>query len=64
MRRYGVANAYERLKELTRGRDTDEATVHRFIDSLIELPEADRVRLRELSPLSYTGIAAKLARDI
>ena len=61
MRRYGVANPYEQLKELTRGKAIDGATLSGFIDSL-QIPQEAKVRLRALTPASYIGNAAKLAR--
>jgi adenylosuccinate lyase len=65
MRRYGVAGAYEQLKALTRGNQgiTREA-LHRFITGLAGIPEAERERLLTLTPASYIGKAAELARRI
>jgi adenylosuccinate lyase len=63
MRRHGKADAYEQLKELTRGREIDAATLREFIASL-DLPPADRARLEALTPSSYIGFAAALARRI
>ena len=65
MRRYGVTGAYEQLKALTRGQQgmTPES-LHRFIASLSGIPEEERKRLLELTPASYTGKAAELARKI
>jgi adenylosuccinate lyase len=63
MRRYAVPEAYEQLKELTRGRRLDAAAVASFIDRL-PIPPAEKQRLRELTPATYTGIAARLARDV
>lgn len=65
MRRYGVTDAYEKLKALTRGKDgiTRDA-LHRFIKGLAELPEEERQRLLAMTPASYTGKAAELARKI
>jgi adenylosuccinate lyase len=64
MRRYGVEQPYEQLKALTRGKDgITRDTLHAFIDKL-EIPEAERRRLRELTPSNYIGLAARLARDI
>lgn len=60
MRRYGVPNSYEALKDLTRGARIDRATLHQFIDTLA-LPEAERARLKTLTPENYTGIATALA---
>ncbi len=63
MRRHGLANPYEQLKELTRGKAITREAMAAFIDSL-PLPEAERARLRALTPGNYTGLAAKLARRI
>jgi adenylosuccinate lyase len=64
MRRYGMPDSYERLKELTRGKGgITQATLHRFIDGLA-LPDAEKKRLRELRPETYLGNAAALARKI
>ncbi len=60
MRRYGVPNSYEALKDLTRGARIDRATLHKFIDTLA-LPAAERARLKTLTPENYTGIATQLA---
>ncbi|MGB8856483.1 MAG: adenylosuccinate lyase, partial [Burkholderiales bacterium] len=64
MRRYGVPNAYEQLKELTRGKGgiTREA-LHAFINTLA-LPEAEKKRLLEMTPATYIGLAARLAKNI
>ncbi len=63
MRRYGVANPYEQLKELTRGKKLSAANFHAFIDTL-DLPEAEKHRLKALSPATYIGVAAALARRV
>ena len=63
MRRYGIEKPYEKLKELTRGRDMDAAAIREFVARL-ELPEAARRELLELTPASYTGNAATQARAI
>ena len=63
MRRYGVENPYEQLKALTRGRRVGAAELADFIDGLA-LPEAAKAQLRTLSPSTYTGLAARLAREI
>ncbi|MGN0886646.1 MAG: adenylosuccinate lyase [Candidatus Spyradenecus sp.] len=57
MRRYGVPNAYEKLKALTRGHAMTPEAIHAFIDSL-EIPEADKARLQALTPAAYIGDAA------
>jgi len=64
MRRYGVAGAYEQLKELTRGKGgiTKEALAT-FIGGLA-LPEAEKKRLLAMTPATYTGKAGALAKKI
>jgi adenylosuccinate lyase len=65
MRRYGIAGAYEQLKELTRGKDgITRETLHAFISGLSDLPRAERERLLALTPQTYVGMAAELARRI
>ena len=63
MRRYGVQNAYEQLKEVTRGQTVTAADLHGLIRSL-DIPEADKQRLLALTPGSYTGKAVELARRV
>ncbi len=64
MRRYGVANPYEQLKELTRGKaGMTRESLHVFIDGLA-IPDAEKARLKTMTPGSYTGMAAELARQI
>src|SRR5688500_1317081 len=64
MRRYGVSGAYEQLKELTRGNEgITRESLHRFIKSLTGIPAGERERLLAMTPASYTGDAARLARD-
>jgi adenylosuccinate lyase len=63
MRRYGLPDAYEQLKELTRGRSIDETIMRDFIGGL-PIPAEERRRLLELAPSSYTGLAAELARRV
>src|SRR5690606_34056786 len=61
MRRHGIADAYEKLKAVSRGRRLDQAQLAAFIDSLALPPEAKK-RLLTLTPAQYTGLAAELAR--
>ena len=63
MRRHGLANPYEQLKALTRGHGINEASMRAFVESL-ELPAADKQRLLDMTPGSYTGLAERLAREI
>jgi len=61
MRRHGVPDAYDRLKELTRGRRVDREELRRFVEGL-GLPSEAAERLASLSPAAYTGLAEHLAR--
>ena len=61
MRRYGVQGAYEKLKEVTRGKTVQAADLHQLIRGL-EIPEAEKERLLAMTPGSYVGKAAELAR--
>jgi adenylosuccinate lyase len=63
MRRYGVDNAYEQLKELTRGRRVDGPALKAFIQGL-QLPAEAKAQLLALSPTSYIGLAEELAKEI
>jgi adenylosuccinate lyase len=63
MRRYGVQGAYEQLKEVTRGKTVTAAALHGLIQGL-EIPQADKDRLLAMTPGSYIGKAAELARRV
>ncbi len=63
MRRYGIANPYEKLKELTRGREVNKETMLAFIDTL-EIPEEAKENLRKLTPETYIGIADKITATL
>jgi adenylosuccinate lyase len=63
MRRYGIANPYEQLKELTRGKGISKDALREFIVTLAIPPEAKDLLLA-MTPANYIGIAAKLAREI
>ncbi|MBS0355146.1 MAG: adenylosuccinate lyase [Proteobacteria bacterium] len=63
MRRYGVPNPYEQLKELTRGKGITKEALQAFIGTLA-IPEAEKARLLEMTPASYIGKAAELAKRI
>ncbi|MBS7809002.1 adenylosuccinate lyase [Variovorax sp. PCZ-1] len=60
MRRYNVAGAYEKLKEVTRGKVVRKEDLHALIRSL-EIPQADKDRLLQMTPGSYLGMAVGLA---
>ena len=63
MRRYGVENPYEKLKDLTRGKQIDSKIIDDFISTL-EIPTEAKEELRKLTPMNYIGNAINLARDI
>ncbi len=63
MRRYGVQGAYEQLKEVTRGKTVTAEALHGLIRSL-NIPAADIERLLAMTPGSYVGKAAELARRV
>ncbi|MDO8959181.1 MAG: adenylosuccinate lyase [Rhodocyclaceae bacterium] len=63
MRRYGIANPYEQLKELTRGKGIEPAALRAFIGGLA-IPDADKQRLLQMTPGSYIGKAIELAKNI
>jgi len=63
MRASGIPSGYEKLKDFTRGHAIDRQRLRAFIASL-DLPEAQKRRLLELTPATYLGEAARLARNI
>ena len=63
MRRHGLPEPYEQLKALTRGKGITRESLREFIGSLA-LPADAKQHLLELTPATYTGLAAGLARDI
>jgi adenylosuccinate lyase len=63
MRRFGVENPYEQLKALTRGKGITREGLQAFIKGL-KIPEAEKQRLLAMTPWSYIGKAAELARRI
>ncbi len=63
MRRYGIEKPYEKLKELTRGRRVNKQIMQDFVDTL-ELPEAEKEKLKAMTPASYIGNAKQQAENI
>jgi adenylosuccinate lyase len=63
MRRYGVTGAYEKLKAVTRGQTVTAEALHALIREL-EIPETDKQRLLAMTPASYVGKAAELAKRV
>ena len=74
MRRYNIDNAYEKLKELSRGQKINKEILHNFIERL-DIPDDDKSRLKELNPkksnltnlhvdLDYFKLKKKLPKNI
>ena len=63
MRRYGIENPYEQLKDLTRGKGIEKDALHVFIKTLA-IPDGEKQRLLAMTPGNYIGIAAQLAKAI
>ena len=63
MRRFGIANPYEKLKELTRGTRVSREGMQAFVNTL-DIPADAKKALLELTPWDYTGKAAELAKRI
>jgi len=63
MRRYALPNPYERLKELTRGKTITREAIQQFVQTL-EIPEADKQRLLDMTPGNYIGKAIELAKRV
>lgn len=59
MRKCNMENAYEKLKDLTRGKKVDAEGIKEFVASL-DLPESEKIKLSNLTPESYIGLANKL----
>lgn len=62
MRRYGIDNPYEKLKELTRGQRVNREIMHAFVDDL-DLPDEAKDTLKKMTPANYLGNAAEQARN-
>jgi adenylosuccinate lyase len=63
MRRYGIENPYEQLKELTRGKGINQADLQTFIRDL-QIPEDAKALLLEMTPSSYLGKAVELTERL
>lgn len=66
MRRYNIEKPYEKLKALTRGQAMTREMMVNFVngDELAAVPEAERQRLADLTPATYTGNAAQQAKNL
>ncbi len=63
MRRYGVDQPYEKLKQLTRGQTITQKVLQTFIDSL-DIPDQAKSKLKALTPASYIGNAIEQTRNL
>jgi adenylosuccinate lyase len=63
MRRHGLPNPYEQLKALTRGQGITAESMRAFVSGL-DLPADAKQSLLDMTPGTYTGLAARLARDV
>jgi len=63
MRRYGIKDAYEKLKKLTRGKEINKNIIHMFISQL-DIPEKEKKRLKNMTPCNYIGGASQIINEI
>lgn len=63
LRKYGIPDAYNQLKELTRGKNISKEAIQKFIESLDVLSNEDKSILLELTPSSYVGLASEIVED-
>ena len=62
LRKYGVPDAYDTLKALTRGKSISKEDILKFAESLDILSDQDRQTLVDMTPASYIGLAKELAK--
>lgn len=63
LRKYGIPDAYNQLKELTRGKNISKEAIQKFIKSLDMLSDEDKNTLLKLTPATYVGLAAKIVEE-
>ncbi|MDH2923899.1 adenylosuccinate lyase [Nicoletella semolina] len=63
MRRYGIEKPYEKLKELTRGKQVTPLAMREFIEQL-NIPAEEKTRLIAMTPVNYIGYAAELVEKL
>jgi len=63
MRRYGIENPYEKLKELTRGKRVNQEIMQAFVQDL-DMPQEGKELLMEMTPMNYIGNAIEQAKSI
>lgn len=62
LRKNKVNNAYELLKELSRGKELSKEDINKFINNL-DIPEEDKKRLLDLSPSNYIGLSEQIVNN-
>ena len=60
LRKYGISDAYDQLKELTRGKNISQEAIMEFAKGLDVLSDEDRQTLLDMTPASYIGYASNL----
>lgn len=63
LRKYGIPDAYNQLKELTRGKNISKESIQEFIKSLDVISDEDKSTLLTLTPSGYIGLAGKIVED-
>lgn len=63
LRKYGIPDAYNQLKEMTRGKKISKESIQDFIKSLDVISDEDKATLLALTPSKYIGLAAKIVED-
>ena len=63
LRKYGIGDAYSKLKDFTRGKEVSKEAIRNFVKSLEDISEEDKKRLLELTPESYVGYARSITRE-
>ncbi len=63
LRKYGIPDAYNQLKELTRGKNISKESIQEFIKSLDVISDEDKSTLLALTPSAYIGLAVKIVED-
>ena len=63
LRKYGIPDAYNQLKELTRGKNISKESIREFIESLDIISAEDKKTLLDLTPSTYIGLASQIVED-
>ncbi|CAL4321454.1 adenylosuccinate lyase [Buchnera aphidicola] len=63
MRRYGIKDSYEKVKQFTRGKKINKNIIHAFIQKL-NIPEKEKEKLKYITPENYIGAASKIIKNL